>query len=91
MSWPSDKDENGNYGQPRSVVNSVILSYGTDRNAPEESETASAAPAETAGASAAGGSGLGWKIALIAGSVVCFIIAVLLAVRAGNKKYGKDK
>ena len=87
---PSDKDENGNYGQPRSVVNSVILSYGKDRNAPEEPENATEAPAETAGASAAGSSGIGWKIALIAGSVVCFILAVLLALRAGNKKYGKD-
>ena len=72
-------------------MNSVILSYGTDRNAPEEPEDATAAPAETAGASAVGGSNIGWKIALIAGSIVCFIIAVLLAVRAGNKKYGKDK
>lgn len=87
---PSDKDENGNYGQTRSVVNSVILSYGKDRNAPEEPENATEAPAETAGASAAGSSGIGWKIALIAGSVVCFILAVLLALRAGNKKYGKD-
>lgn len=31
---PSDKDEDGNYGQTRTVVNSVILSYGKDRTRP---------------------------------------------------------
>lgn len=30
---PSDKDSNGNYGSARTVVNTVILSYGADKNA----------------------------------------------------------
>lgn len=90
---PSDKDDNGNYGQTRTVVNSVILSYGTDRNAPQEptADPNAATEEPASGGHEAGSGGTVWKIVLIGGSVVCFIIAVLLAVRAGNKKYGKDK
>ena len=44
---PCDKDSNGNYGATRTVVNSVILSYGKDRNAPAEEATS--APTENNG------------------------------------------
>ncbi len=41
---PSDKKADGEYGEARTVVNSVILSYGPDRNAPEEDTGADQAP-----------------------------------------------
>ena len=94
---PSDTDSSGNYGATRTVVNSVILSHGKDRNAPEQDDTESnvtQAPdsAQTTNPPAkdnADKPGKGWKIALIVGSVACFGIAVVLAVRAANKKFGK--
>ena len=100
---PCDKDSNGNYGVTRTVVNSVILSYGKDRNAPAE-EATSAPTENNGGAEPTNGPtkapakndktnnkpGKGWNIALIVGSIVCFGIAVVLAVRAANKKFGKD-
>ena len=74
------------------VVNSVILSHGADRNAPSEEtakpEPSASTPAEAPQQPKKGSSAL-WKGILIGGSVLCFIIAVLLAVRSGNKKYGK--
>ena len=94
---PCDKDSNGNYGAPRIVVNSVILSHGKDRNAPAEDNTQSDAtqapqtadktnpPTNNKGHKP----GKGWTIALVVGSIVCFIIAVLLAIRSANKKFGK--
>ena len=92
---PSDKDENGNYGQTRTVVNSVILSHGRDRNAPadptEDPNAASTASSDTQSDDNARSGDTVWKIVIIGGSVVCFIVAVLLAIRAGNKKYGKGK
>ena len=97
---PCDKDSNGNYGAARTVVNSVILSYGKDRNAPADSTDApnageqTSAPAETTNNPSNDNKknepGKGWTIALIVGSVVAFILAVFLAIRAANKKFGKD-
>ena len=94
---PSDKDSNGNYGATRTVVNSVIVSHGKDRNAPAEENTE---PNATNAPEAADKTtppenksekkpGKGWNIALVVGSIVCFVIAVLLAIRSANKKFGK--
>lgn len=106
---PCDKDSNGNYGATRTVVNSVILSYGKDRNAssdvPSEPTEAPAIDGTSAPTEAIATDevkdkiknpaekkepGKGWKIALIVGSIACFGLAVFLAIRAANKKYGKD-
>jgi len=94
---PCDKDSNGNYGATRTVVNSVILSHGKDRNAPAEDNTESDATAVPEIADKTNSpadktekkTGKGWNIALIVGSIVCFGIAVLLAIRSANKKFGK--
>ena len=90
---PSDKDESGNYGQTRTVVNSVIMSHGTDRNAPAE-ETQNPEPTPAGESNDPGNNHKAntvWTIVVIGGSAVCLVIAILLAVRAGNKKYGKGK
>ena len=109
---PSDKDSNGNYGATRTVVNSVIVSHGKDRNAPPEENIESnvtQAPDSDQTSDVANETknpekqdqtnsseksekkepGKGWNIALIVGSIVCFVIAVLLAIRSANKKFGK--
>lgn len=88
---PSDKDENGNYGQTRTVVNSVILSSGKDRNAPSDPTDNPSAPTQEPQKSDGSDGGTVWKIVVIGGSALCLVIAVILAVRAGNKKYGKGK
>ena len=41
---PSDKKSDGTYGSPRSVVNSVIVAAGPDRNAPPATEEPTAEP-----------------------------------------------
>ena len=105
---PCDKDSNGNYGAARTVVNSVILSYGKDRNAPQDAPadpSATQAPSSDATQTPSADitqapennngknnnkPGKGWTIALIVGSVVAFALAVFLAIRAANKKFGKD-
>ena len=105
---PCDKDSNGNYGAARTVVNSVILSYGQDRNAPQDAPadpSATQAPSSDATQTPSADitqapennngknnnkPGKGWTIALIVGSVVAFALAVFLAIRAANKKFGKD-
>lgn len=100
---PSDKDSDGNYGAARIVVNSVILSHGKDRNAPEEDSTSSnvnQAPDSTPTVNDKDNKkqsdkepkkepGKGWNWALVIGSIICFIIAVFLAIRSANKKFGK--
>jgi len=118
---PSDKDSNGNYGATRTVVNSVIVSHGKDRNAPpeeniesnvtqapdsdqtsdvanetknpeEQDETKNSEKQDETNSSEKSEKkepGKGWNIALIVGSIVCFVIAVLLAIRSANKKFGK--
>lgn len=97
---PSDKDSNGEYGAERTVVNSVILSHGVDRNNPDatpDDNNSVIVPDNiddgfTQGgdtSDSTGGSNTLLIVLVVAGSVVCFIIAVLLAIKAGNKKYGK--
>lgn len=54
VNHPCDKDENGNFGQPRTVVNSIILSY---TKAAEETEApAENTPDNSGGASSSEGS-----------------------------------
>lgn len=43
---PSDKNSDGSYGSPRSVVNSFILAAGPDRNAPPATEVPTEAPTD---------------------------------------------
>lgn len=43
---PSDKKEDGSYGSPRTVVNSVIVSYGRDRNEPDPTEEPTQEPVQ---------------------------------------------
>lgn len=94
---PSDKDSNGDYGKPRTVVNSIIVSYGADRNAPTDptqTEAPTDAPATVTPDSDSVDKGVKknnkvLSSLLIVGSVVCLAVAIILAVRAANKKYGK--
>lgn len=100
---PSDKDENGEYGAARTVVNCVILSHGVDRNNPDAApdgnnsivvpddldEGFTQGSGDTAAAASSNKSSTLLIVLVVAGSVVCFIVAVILAIKAGNKKYSK--
>jgi len=94
---PSDKKSDGSYGSPRTVVNSIILSYGRDRNAPEETATpepvvtdepvATEAPATSGNSGNKSGGGLSTNtIIIIVGAVLVAAIAVVTAVVLGKNK-----
>ena len=93
---PSDKKSDGSYGSPRTVVNTIILSYGRDRNAPEETATpepvATDVPAEPTGVPSGAKTGGGLSantIAIIIGVVAVAAIGVVTAlILAKNKKKG---
>ncbi|MBO5076186.1 MAG: phosphodiester glycosidase family protein [Clostridia bacterium] len=95
---PSDKKSDGTYGSPRTVVNSIILAAGPDRNAPPPTEEPTAEPtaepvvtdepAQDPGKdNKKDGLSTGALIAIIAGAVVvAALIVVTLIVTKKNKK-----
>ena len=99
---PSDKNADGTYGKPRTVVNSIILAAGPDRNAPPATEEPTAEPTaepvvtpDNANESdksdksdnSNGSLSTGALVAIIAGAViVAALVVVTILVTSKNKK-----
>lgn len=92
---PSDKKSDGTYGSPRTVVNSVILSYGPDRNAPQPTEEPTQEPVpatevpsdDTKTTADSGSSGISNGVIIgIGAGLIAIIAAVVVIVLAPWKK-----
>lgn len=66
-----------------------VVAEGENKNASQkEGEVSSNAPKDKQNNKK--GSSNSWDVAFWVGSAGCLVLAVILAIRSGNKKYGKD-
>ncbi|MBO4327089.1 MAG: phosphodiester glycosidase family protein [Clostridia bacterium] len=101
---PSDKKSDGTYGSPRTVVNSVIVASGPDRNAPPATEVPTEEPAAPATEEAVpatddpgkdkddskkSGLGTGAIIGIIAGCVALAAVIAFVIIKAVSSKKKK--